>query len=99
MTWLLYSLMGLLIFSSVRLFIGPEFQDRLLAASVVQSILTVLFCILAITHDITYYLDIALLLALLSFASVIAFSRLLLRDRSFFDQLAEEPVNEETPRE
>ncbi|MGM0461746.1 MAG: monovalent cation/H+ antiporter complex subunit F [Fibrobacterota bacterium] len=83
MNWLIYTLLGLLALSSLRIFMGPSFQDRLLGLSVVQSIMIVLFCIMAVDKNITYYLDLALLLSLLSFAEVIAFSKLLLKDRSF----------------
>lgn len=72
----LYFIGLLLIPSAYRLFIGPTRQDRLLALSLVSVELTLLLCIYAVHLGQGLYLDIAIILALLSFAQITAFLKL-----------------------
>lgn len=72
----LYFLCALLIPSSYRLFRGPSLQDRLLALSLVSVELALLLCIYAVTIGQSMYLDIAIILVLLSFAQITAFLKL-----------------------
>ena len=72
----LYFLSFLLIPSSFRLFVGPTLQDRLLALSLVSVELALLLCIYAVKLEQSLYLDIAIILVLLSFAQITAFLKL-----------------------
>ncbi len=72
----LYFVSLLLIPSAYRLFAGPSLQDRLLALSLVSVELTLLLCIFAVQLGQSLYLDIAIILALLSFAQITAFLKL-----------------------
>jgi len=72
----LYFLSLLLIPSTFRLFVGPTRQDRLLALSLVSVEVTLLLCIYAVHLGQSIYLDIAIVLALLSFAQITAFLKL-----------------------
>ncbi|MGH8166227.1 MAG: K+/H+ antiporter subunit F [Woeseiaceae bacterium] len=63
----------------LRLFIGPAAQDRILALDTfyINGMLTLLM--LGIRSSSTVYFDMALLIALFSFASTIALAKFLLR--------------------
>lgn len=68
-----------MLFSLVRLFLGPAAQDRVLALDTfyLNGMLTLLM--LGIRSSSTVYFDMALLIALFGFASTIAFAKFLLR--------------------
>jgi len=68
-----------MLFSLVRLFIGPAAQDRVLALDTLylNGMLTLLM--LGIRSSSTVYFDMALLIALFGFASTIALAKFLLR--------------------
>lgn len=83
MNILIYIVYFLITILSFRLFYGPTLQDKLLAMSVIQSLIIVIVCFYSVMYKISYYLDIALLLSLLSFAEIIAFSKL--SDKSSLD--------------
>jgi len=72
----LYFLCLLLVPSAYRLLVGPSLQDRLLALSLVSVELTLILCILAVQFGQSLYLDIAIILCLLSFAQITAFLKL-----------------------
>ncbi len=72
----LYFLGLLLIPSAYRLFVGPTRQDRLLALSLVSVELVLMLCVYAVYLDQSLYLDIAIILSLLSFAQITAFLKL-----------------------
>ena len=76
MTIYLYFLALLLIPSVYRLLVGPTRQDRLLALSLVSVELVLLLCVYAVYLDQSLYLDIAIILSLLSFAQITAFLKL-----------------------
>lgn len=72
----LYFIGLLLVPSAYRLLVGPSLQDRLLALSLVSVELTLLLCIHAVILGQSLYLDIAIILSLLSFAQITAFLKL-----------------------
>ncbi len=72
----LYFFCLLLIPSSYRLFVGPTLQDRLLALSLVSVELALLLCVFSVSMEQSMYLDIAIILVLLSFAQITAFLKL-----------------------
>ena len=72
----LYFLCFLLVPSAYRLLVGPSLQDRLLALSLVGVELTLILCILAVKFGQSLFLDIAIILSLLSFAQITAFLKL-----------------------
>jgi len=69
----LYALMAL---SLHRLFAGPSLYDRLVATHLVSAVIVLLLCVHAVEAGRAFYLDVAMIYALLSFAETIAFARL-----------------------
>lgn len=74
MTVLLGTLVILSILSAVRAMIGPSLWDRLLGLNLVTSKLIMLIILVAFVQNQTFYLDVALIYALLSFMGVIFFA-------------------------
>ncbi len=68
-------LVGLAAMSGWRLFVGPSIQDRLLAANLISGQIVLMMCYFAVHEGRSFYLDVAMIFALLSFAEVIAFVR------------------------
>jgi multicomponent Na+:H+ antiporter subunit F len=75
MSWAIYTLYLFMAASLYRLVRGPTVYDRLLAFNLVSAQLILLMCFHAIRHDRSYYLDVAMIYTLLSFAETIAFVR------------------------
>ncbi len=73
MTWILYSLLFLLLGSFYRLVFGPSLEDRILALDVVAVIIVLIISIYSLSYEQSFYLDIALIYAILSFGEVLAF--------------------------
>ncbi len=65
----------LLLMATVRLVIGPSLYDRLMALSMVSAMVVVLMCVYAVRYRHDYYLDVAMVYALLSFAEILAITR------------------------
>ncbi|MDZ4198459.1 MAG: monovalent cation/H+ antiporter complex subunit F [Kiritimatiellia bacterium] len=68
-------LMGFLVASLYRLAAGPSFYDRLLSLHLVSAQVILLMCFHAVRTDRQYYVDVALIYAMLSFAETVAFVR------------------------
>lgn len=62
--------------SLYRLFVGPTFQDRILALSLVNSSIVLILCTLSVQRSASFYLDAAIVYALLSFGEIIVFVKL-----------------------
>ncbi len=62
--------------SLYRLIKGPTIHDRLLSINMISSLFILILCTIGIIYGKSYYLDAAILYALLSFTEVIAFIRL-----------------------
>jgi multicomponent Na+:H+ antiporter subunit F len=75
MNYILYGLIMFLIGSLYRLVFGPSIEDRILAINVVAVIVILIICLYSIYYERSYYLDIALVYALLSFGEVLAFAK------------------------
>ncbi len=75
MSTVIFVLIGLAAISGWRLFAGPSFQDRLLAANLISGQIVLMMCYFAVHEGRSFYLDVAMIFALLSFAEVIAFVR------------------------
>lgn len=75
MSPVIFVLLGLAAMSGWRLFVGPSFQDRLLAANLIAGQIVLMMCTFAVQQGRGFYLDVAMIFALLSFAEVIAFVR------------------------
>ena len=69
----LYALIGLSLF---RLAVGPTLYDRLAALHLISALVVLLLCVHAIRLNLPFYLDVALIYALLSFGETVAFARL-----------------------
>ena len=65
--------------ATVRLFLGPAAQDRVLAFDVLYTNGLLLLLVLGIRSRSTAYFDIALLIALFGFVGTMALARFLLR--------------------
>lgn len=74
MNILLGTLVVLSILSAIRAMIGPSLWDRLLGLNLVTSKLIMLIILVAFVQNQTFYLDLALIYALLSFMGVIFFA-------------------------
>jgi len=75
MNWATYILYFFMAASLYRLLRGPSVYDRLLAFNLVSAQVILLMCFHAIRHERSYYLDVAMIYTLLSFAETIAFVR------------------------
>ncbi len=64
----------LLIFSLLRSIKGPRFTDRIVAVNVIGTISTAAICIISIYVEESFFVDIALVYALLNFLSVVILS-------------------------
>ena len=71
-------LLILLLFCLIRGFIGPRIADRLIAVNAGTTITVAIVAIVAIMLGEGFYTDIAVIYAILSFMSVVAFTRLYL---------------------
>ena len=76
MSWDIQILYALMALSLYRLFAGPTLFDRLVAMHLVSAEIILLLCIHAVRYGRGFYLDVAMIYALLSFAETIAFVRL-----------------------
>ncbi len=76
--WLVLTLIvlsGLMVF--YRLFVGPANADRLIAADTLSLIATIVLVLLAAIFNSPFYLDVALIYALLSFIGIIALAHVM----------------------
>lgn len=73
MQWVIIFLILLFCLSLYRLAAGPTFQDRLLGLSLASIILVLMLCVTAVMFSSSFYLDIAMIYALLSFGEIVAF--------------------------
>jgi multicomponent Na+:H+ antiporter subunit F len=69
----LFALAGLII--ALRAVLGPTFADRLLAANLIVNIVTVFMVLHAVNIGADIYLDIAILLSLLSLVGTLAVAK------------------------
>ncbi|MFW7377279.1 MAG: monovalent cation/H+ antiporter complex subunit F [Oligoflexus sp.] len=63
-----------LLFASFRLIRGPSLSDRVMALDLIAIIIIAILAICSIAYDATYLLDIAIVMALISFIGTVAFS-------------------------
>ncbi|TVQ98400.1 MAG: cation:proton antiporter [Spirochaetaceae bacterium] len=61
--------------AAVRLVIGPTTEDRLLGLTMVSAHIVLILAMLAVEFGNSFYLDAAMIYALLSFTEVIAYVR------------------------
>lgn len=76
MIFLIYTTYALTAMSLVRLIIGPDFHDRLLALNMVSAHVTLLMVFYAVYYGHSFYIDVALIYAMLSFTEIVAYVRL-----------------------
>lgn len=72
MSWLLYIILAMLIVVLYRLVKGPLLEDRLLALNVIAVLIILIMGYYALLYDQGFYLDVALVYALLSFSEILA---------------------------
>jgi multicomponent Na+:H+ antiporter subunit F len=68
-------LLVMMAFSFYRLVAGPTVYDRLLSLHLVSAQIILLMCIQGVRLGKTYYLDVAIVYALLSFVETLVFIR------------------------
>lgn len=61
--------------AAFRLVAGPTTEDRLLGLNIVSAHIVLILCMLAVEYGQSFYLDAAIIYALLSFSEVVAFVR------------------------
>ncbi|OJV65921.1 MAG: pH regulation protein F [Clostridiales bacterium 38-18] len=71
MTAVVTILVILTILSALRILIGPSLWDRMLGLNLVTSKLIMLIIVIAFLQNQTFFLDLALVYALLSFVGII----------------------------
>ncbi|MCX7819557.1 MAG: monovalent cation/H+ antiporter complex subunit F [Kiritimatiellae bacterium] len=76
MNWTLPVLMIGTLLSLVRMFAGPTLWDRVISLQLVSVHVVLAMCLFAVEHGRPFYLDVAAVYALLSFAETVAFARL-----------------------
>ena len=81
MVMVLMVLVPIFIMSLYRLIAGPSFQDRLLGLAQTNVVLVLILCTLAVWWEQSFYIDIAILYALLSFGETTAFVKVHRRNR------------------
>ncbi len=73
MIWLISILVIMLVAVLYRLIRGPMIEDRLLALNVIAVLIILIMSCYSLEYGQSFYLDIALIYALLSFAEILAF--------------------------
>ncbi|MCW4149455.1 cation:proton antiporter [Halomonas sp. 18H] len=63
----------------IRLFRGPSLPDRVVAMELFSSILVGMMGVIAIATGVSFFLDVAIVVALMGFMATIGFSRFLER--------------------
>ena len=76
----IYVLLVITVISSIRLFIGPTIQDRIVSAVTVSIILILILTIHAVTEGDEGFLDIAIPFMALDFVATIAYTKYLGRE-------------------
>ena len=75
---IVFSLMGLgVLFTAIRLIIGPHFSDRVVALDTFNMIVIGVIVVLASIFKSELYLDIAIVYAILAFLETVVFARYL----------------------
>lgn len=78
---LLFKLINVLLFSSllilIRVIIGPTPADRIVAVDILGVLIIGLLALWGLHYDESFFMDIGLIWALLSFIATIAFSKIL----------------------
>lgn len=64
-----------LFFATYRLVVGPTTEDRLLGLNMVAAHIVLILSMLAVEFGQSFYLDAAIIYALLSFSEIVAFVR------------------------
>jgi len=78
MLWIVLSLIALgILFSLIRLFMGPSIADRIVSLDTVNIIIIGLIVVMAVLFNNGLYLDIAIVYGILSFLETIVLSRYL----------------------
>ncbi len=67
--------------STVRIVIGPSLWDRLLGSSLLCSKIIVIIILYSFIHGQSFYLDIALVIAILGFVGTTSVSRFLRKNK------------------
>jgi len=73
----IYFLIGISIFSSYRLIVGPTIQDRLVSLNTISIISVVILALYSFESNNVFFLDIAISFLLLDFVGMIAFTKYL----------------------
>lgn len=80
------------ILTTVRVVLGPELADRVLALDMLVSVGIGFIAVIAIKTGFTLYLDIAIALSLVGFLSTVAFARYILTRGKLAERSEEKDV-------
>lgn len=79
------TLLGLLgvamVLTTIRLLRGPSVPDRVVALDLLATIGVAICGVYAVMHDQPVFLDVAIVMALITFVGTVAFARTIERDR------------------
>lgn len=73
----IYFLIGVSIFSSYRLIVGPTIQDRLVSLNSISVIFIIILALYSLESQNVFFLDIAISFLLLDFVGMIAYTKYL----------------------
>lgn len=76
----IYFLIGVSIFTSYRLIVGPTIQDRLVSLNSITIIFIIILALYSLESKNVFFLDIAISFLLLDFVGMIAFTKYLGRE-------------------
>lgn len=83
----------------IRVMRGPHLADRVLAADALSLHVVGLVLLLSVTIESTVYFDLALVLAIIGFASTVAFSQYIFAKAEQRDQEVKQPLDESPPND
>ncbi|MCX7725315.1 MAG: MrpF/PhaF family protein [Chitinispirillaceae bacterium] len=76
-TFSLYSILISIGITIIKIFIGPKITDRLIALSVISSLILAMLVLLGIQDGKSLYLDVALVYDIFGFLGIFAISRII----------------------
>jgi multicomponent Na+:H+ antiporter subunit F len=75
--WLLLALAAAMVLAMVRLLRGPSLPDRVVALDLMTTIGMAMCGVYAVAHNQPVFLDVAIVMALITFVGTVAFARYL----------------------
>ncbi len=70
-----YILLGTVVFSMIRVVIGPTVVDRLIGLNLISAQVLAIFVLVAVKEHLTVYLDVALVYDIFGFIGILAITK------------------------